>query len=126
MMCNVQALGVGVIYTAQERMQAVENTAEEDEEAEESDIMFVPDVSKGARSAINAMVPAIGRLYTVRVTKPVKLRTGGTKDQAVARRRLCRGVHRSYDTGTGSDYEQTSTPMGCERVGTSVWIGGLA
>src|SRR3546814_18847859 len=93
MMCNVQALGVGVIYTAQERMQAVENTAEEDEEAEESDIMFVPDVSKGARSAINAMVDVIGRLYTVRVTKTVKLRSGGTKDKEVVQRRLWLGVH---------------------------------
>src|SRR3546814_15767355 len=81
MMLNFQALGVGVIYTAQERMQAVENTAEEDEEAEESDIMFVPDVSKGARSAINAMVDVIGRLYTVRVPKTVKLRSGGTQDK---------------------------------------------
>src|SRR3546814_6975068 len=105
MMCNVQALGVGVIYTAQERMQAVENTAEEDEEAEESDIMFVPDVSKGARSAINAMVDVIGRLYTVRVTKTVKLRSGGTKDKEVVQRRLWLGVHPRYDTGYRSDYE---------------------
>ena len=105
MMLNFQALGVGVIYTAQERMQAVENTSEEDEEAEESEIMFVPDVSKGARSAINAMVDVIGRLYTVRTTKEVKLRGGGTREKEVVQRRLWVGVHPRYDTGYRSDYE---------------------
>lgn len=105
MMLNFQALGVGVVYTVQERMQAVENTAEEDEDAEESDVMFVPDVSKGARSAINAMVDVIGRLYTVRTTKTVKLRNGGTKEKEYVQRRLWLGVHPRYDTGFRSDYE---------------------
>jgi hypothetical protein len=105
LMLNFQALGVGVIYTAQERMQSVENMSEEDEEAEESDIMYVPDVSKGARSAILAMVDVIGRLYTVRTTKEVKLRSGGTKEKEYVQRRLWLGVHPRYDTGYRSDYE---------------------
>lgn len=104
MMLNFQALGVGVIYTAQERMQAVENMSEEDEEAEEMDVMYVPDVSKGARSAILAMVDVIGRLYTVRIVKTVKLRGGGTKDKEVVQRRLWIGVHPKYDTGYRSDH----------------------
>ncbi len=105
MMLNFQALGIGVIYTAQERMQSVENLSEEDEEAEESDIMYVPDISKGARSAVLAMVDVIGRLYTVRATKTVKLRSGDTKEKEYVQRRLWVGVHPRYDTGYRSDYE---------------------
>lgn len=104
MMLNFQALGLGIIYTAQERMQSVTDTAEEDDEAEESDIMFVPDVSKGARSAINAMVDVIGRLYTVRATKKVR-RNGNIEEKEYVQRRLWLGVHPRYDTGFRSDYE---------------------
>src|SRR3546814_15217432 len=67
--------------------------------------MFVPDVSKGARSAINAMLDVIGRLYTVRVTTTVTLRSGGTNDKEVVQRRLWLGVHPRYDTGYRSAYE---------------------
>lgn len=105
MMLNFQSLGIGVIYTAQERMFSVENPSEEDEDADESDIMFVPDVSKGARSALLAMVDVIGRLYTVTATKTVKLRSGGTKEKEYVQRRLWVGVHPRYDTGFRSDYE---------------------
>jgi hypothetical protein len=104
LMLNFQSLGVGVIYTAQERMFSVENPSEEDEEANESDIMFVPDLSKGARSALLAMVDVIGRLYTVSTTKTVKLRSGGTKEKEVVQRRMWVGVHPRYDTGFRSDY----------------------
>src|SRR3546814_20263616 len=55
--------------------------------------------------SINAMVDVIGRLYTGRVTKTVKLRSGGTKDKEVVQRRLWLGVHPRYDTGYRSDYE---------------------
>lgn len=105
MMLNFQSLGIGVIYTAQERMFSVENPSEEDEDADESDIMFVPDVSKGARSAMLAMVDIIGRLYTVSTTKTVRLRSGGTKEKEVVQRRMWVGVHPRYDTGFRSDYE---------------------
>lgn len=105
LMLNFQSLGIGVIYTAQERMFSVENQAEEDEEAEESDMMFVPDLSKGAKSAVLAMVDVIGRLYTVRATKTVRLRGGDTKEKEYVQRRLWVGVHPRYDTGFRSDYE---------------------
>lgn len=105
MLLNFQALGLGIVYTAQERMQSVTDGAEEDEDAEESDVMFVPDVSKGARSAINAMVDVIGRLYTVRATKEVKLRNGSTKEKEYVQRRLWLSVHPRYDTGYRSDWD---------------------
>ena len=105
MLLNFQALGLGIIYTAQERMQAVTDNAEEDEDAEESDVMFVPDISKGARSAINAMVDVIGRLYTVNTTKEVKLKSGATREKEYVQRRLWLGLHPRYDTGFRSDYD---------------------
>lgn len=105
MMLNFQSLGLGIVYTAQERMQSVNENAEEDSDAEEAEVQFVPDISKGARSAMNAMVDVIGRIYTVRTTREVKLASGGTKEKEVVERRLWLGVHPTYDTGYRSDYE---------------------
>lgn len=105
MLLNFQSLGLGVVYTCQERMQAVSEPAEEDEDAAEAEVMFVPDVSKGARAALNSMVDVIGRLYTVPVTKTVKLRNGDTKEKEIMERRLWIGLHPRYDTGFRSEFQ---------------------
>lgn len=105
MLLNFQTLGLGVVYTAQERMMSVTDAAEEDEDASEAEVMFVPDISKGARGAINSMVDVIGRLYTVPVTKTVRLKSGGTVDKEVTQRRMWLALHPRYDTGFRSDYQ---------------------
>lgn len=85
----------GVVFTAQERM--VEATdSEEDEDSEGSDVMYVPDLPKGARAAANSIVDVIARLYVVRVDQP----DGSTKPQ----RRLWLAESEKYDTGYRSDF----------------------
>lgn len=86
---NFHNLPLGVIYTAQERQEQGSFT-EEDEDVEESDIAFVPDLPKGTRSTVNSLVDVIGRLYTVKVE-----RNGKTLNQ----RRLWMSPVPMYDTG---------------------------
>lgn len=86
---------MGVVYTAQERMQESIDS-EEDDESEENEVMFVADLPKGVRSMINSLVDVIGRLYVVKADV-----RGVTKPQ----RRLWLADSIKYDTGYRSDYE---------------------
>jgi hypothetical protein len=97
MLTNFHNLKMGVIYTAQERM---ETSGGEDDEEGESSVFYVPDLPKGVRGTVNSLVDVIGRLYVTTVT--VKLKGGGTKDRP--QRRLWIGDHERYDTGYRSDF----------------------
>ena len=94
MMYNFQNLGVGTIYTAQER-QIEGEFGEEDDDAEPSPVQYVPDLPKGVRSTVNALVDVIGRLYTV----PVET-DAGTRVQ----RRVWLAPSAIYDTGYRSEF----------------------
>ena len=91
-------LPMGVVYTCQER-QADGGSSEpdEDDDAEESSIVYIPDLPKGVRNAVNALVGVIGRLYVVRIQPdpdgPIK-----------SERRLWLGESTKYDTGARSEY----------------------
>lgn len=95
LMYNFHNLEPGIIYTAQER-QVEGEFGEEDEDAEESTIQYVPDLPKGVRSTVNALVDVIGRLYTVRVENK--------EGKEVIRRRLWLAPSALYDTGYRSEY----------------------
>lgn len=83
-------LDMGVIFTAHERMEEAADS-EEDEDAESGDVLYVPDLPRGVRGAINSVVDVIGRLYVIDVDgKP--------------ERRLWIGESLSYDTGYRSDF----------------------
>lgn len=87
--------GMGVIYTAQER--AMETTSSEaDEDVEEEDMAFVPDLPRGVRGTVNSLVDVIGRIYIAKTE--IK---GVEKKQ----RRLWIGDHPMYDTGARSEYQ---------------------
>src|SRR5882672_438834 len=94
MLTNFHNLNMGVIYTAQERQVAALDS-EEDDESEDSESMYVPDLPKGIRGMTNSLVDVIGRLYVVRTM--VK---GDEKPQ----RRLWLGESIKYDTGYRSEY----------------------
>lgn len=94
MLANFQALDMGVIYTAQERLLKVD---EDDGEGEEEMTYRVADLPQGVRGIANSLVDVIGRLYVVKV----KLKGGKEKDQ----RRLWIGPHPNLDTGYRSDFE---------------------
>lgn len=99
MLFNFHNLPVGVVYTAQERMEEVkaEQFDAEDEDMENAQIRFVPDLPKGVRSSVNAIVSCIGRLYVVKVTD----KEGEDKLQ----RRLWIAPTEAYDTGYRSEHE---------------------
>lgn len=92
MLFNFHALPLGVVYTAQDRMETGSFDDSEDEDAEQSDARFVPDLPKGVRSSVNAIVDCIGRVYTVKIEHP---QTG----KMVVQRRLHIGPTEKYDTG---------------------------
>lgn len=99
MLWNFHSLDMGVIYTAQERQMEIEDDPDtEDGDAEAASVMYVPDLPKGARSAVNSIVDVIGRIYTVRLPHP--------KDEEVkvVQRRLWLSPHVAYDTGYRSDF----------------------
>lgn len=99
MLWNFHTLDMGVIYTAQERVeQAGDYDDSDDEDAEIASVRYVPDLPKGARSAVNSIVDVIGRLYTVNLDHPQK---EGVK---VIQRRLWLEQHPAYDTGYRSDF----------------------
>ena len=96
MLNRFHSLEMGVIFTAQERMEDA-NDSEEDEDAEEAGSMFVADLPKGVRGTINSIVDVIGRLYVVKVDDA----EGNPKTE----RRLWIGESNKYDTGYRSDFE---------------------
>ncbi len=99
MLWNFHTLDMGIIYTAQERAMEVEEDPDaEDGDAEATSMMYVPDLPKGARSAVNSIVDVIGRIYTVRLDHPK------IEDKKVIQRRLWLAPHVAYDTGYRSDF----------------------
>jgi hypothetical protein len=103
MMWNFHSLKMNVIFTAQERMEAPYE-GEEDEDYEEAAASYVPDLPKGARSAINSIVDVIGRLYVVKAD--VKIKRNGVVEEVVRpQRRLWIGTSNQYDTGARSDFK---------------------
>lgn len=99
MLFNFHNLPVGVVYTAQERIEEVkaEQFDAEDEDMENAQIRFVPDLPKGVRSSVNAIVDCIGRLYVVKVTNKA--------GDDVLQRRLWIAPTEAYDTGYRSNHE---------------------
>lgn len=98
MMQQFHTLPMNICYTAQERMEAGGGGGfDDDEDSESTDYTIVPDLPKGVRAQINAIVEVIGRLYTVR------LDVKGQPDPVVERR-LQIGIHPQYDTGYRSDF----------------------
>lgn len=98
MMWQFHALPQGVVYTTQERMLVEGEFNDEDEEVENPEIQYVPDLPKGIRSEGNAIVDVIGRLYIVKVPD----RKDPNKE--VLERRLWIAPSDSYDTGYRSDW----------------------
>lgn len=97
MLWKFHQLPLGVIYTAQER-QVEAYAGEEDEDIEEAAAMYVPDLPKGARAAINSIVDVIGRIYTVKVPSQKN------PEKEVIQRRLWLEPSTQYDTGYRSDF----------------------
>lgn len=96
MLFNFHSLPMGVIYTAQDRMEAGGYNDMEDDEVEDAEARFVPDLPKGVRSSVNAIVDVIGRVYTVKVEGTSK-KTG--KQISGVQRRLWIAPSGKYDTG---------------------------
>lgn len=91
---NLHSLKMGVIFTSQERM-ITGSQGDDDEDQEDVEAFFVPDLPAGVRGSINSVVDVIARLYVVDVETKA-----GTRKQ----RRLQIGVHERYDTGYRSDF----------------------
>lgn len=95
MMSQFHTMDLGVIYTAQERQDAP-FTGDEDDEAEDATVSYVPDLPKGVRGALTSLVDVIGRIYIVNVDD----KEGVSQPQ----RRLWIGPSIQYDTGYRSDF----------------------
>lgn len=111
---NFHNLPFGIIYTAAERMEEVKDNAydTEDEDLEEAAVRYVPDLPKGVRSNLNAIVDCIGRIYVVKVE---------VKEEEVLQRRLWIAPTEAYDTGYRSrlqlpDYLKNPTIPKLERL----------
>ena len=91
MLTRFHNLDMGVVFTAQERMEEPQDS-EEDDDIEGGAAMYVPDMPKGVRGYANSIVDVIGRLYVVREE--------GKKPE----RRLWIGESLKYDTGYRSDH----------------------
>jgi len=96
LMHNLHTLKMGVIYTAQERMKTLGSFDEDEEDAENPEVLFVPDLPDSVRGTVNSLVDVIGRLYTVRID--------GKEGKKQVVRRLYVGVHDKYDTGFRSEF----------------------
>jgi hypothetical protein len=96
MLFNFHNLPQGIIYTAQERVETQGEFDSEDEDLEEAQTRFVPDLPKGVRSSLNAIVDCIGRIYVVKTE---------VKGVDVLQRRLWIAPTEAYDTGYRSDHE---------------------
>lgn len=97
LMFNFQHLPLGIIYSAQDRMESSTDFQAEDEDVEDAEIRFVPDLPKGVRSTVNSIVDVIGRLYVANDTVVVK-----GEEKQVKRRRLWLAPSEMYDTGARS------------------------
>jgi len=97
MLANFHGLKMNLVLTAQERTK--ENKAfgetDDDDEGEEATTILVPDLPDSVRSAVNAIVEVIGRIYTVKVE---------VKGVEKTQRRLWIALHDRYDTGYRSDF----------------------
>lgn len=91
LMTRFHALDMGVIFTVQERQDGG-GDFEEDEDAEQAESVFIPDLPRGVRSYANSIVDVIGRIYVVK------------GDNGKAERRLWIGESVKYDTGYRSDF----------------------
>lgn len=96
MLFNFHSLPMGIIYTAQERQETTGEFEESDVDVETPEVRWVPDLPKGVRSAVNAIVNAIGRVYTVRIDHPTK------ENVTITQRRLWIGSSEAFDTGIRS------------------------
>ena len=96
MMLNFHGLKMHVYYTSQEKMITAGNSFDDDEDADNSDAYFVPDLPNAVRGMINSLAEVIGRLYVVKVP--------GKDGTDVKQRRLQIGLHEKYDTGFRSDF----------------------
>jgi len=96
MLFNFHNLPQGIIYTAQERMETQGEFDTEDEDIEEAQVRYIPDLPKGVRSSLNAIVDCIGRIYVVKVD---------VKGEDKLQRRLWIAPTEAYDTGYRSDHE---------------------
>lgn len=94
---SLQSLPIGKIYTAQER-QIAGSEQEEDVDATEAEIEYVPDLPAGVRGHLCAAVNGIGRIYTVRKESE---RTPG---KVITQRRLWLAQSERYDTGFRSNH----------------------
>lgn len=104
MLHELHALPLNVIYTAQERMVTLDDEgSESDDDAENPTTIYVPDLPKGARGAVNAIVSVIGRLYVVNAPTRVKV-NGVIEERDMPQRRLWIGPHVNYDTGYRSKH----------------------
>lgn len=98
---NLHTLPMNVLYTAGDRVDSGVAWGEsEDEDAEEVEVKFVPDLPKGARASLNQIVDVIGRLYTVKVTGTNK----AGKEVSGRQRRLWIAPSDKYDTGYRSQH----------------------
>lgn len=104
MLHNFHMMGqYGLVLTAQERMVDAVTGDDEDEEAENPAVMFVPDLPKGVRGACNSMVDVIGRLYVVKADVPVRV-NGQVETRQRNQRRLWLAPSATYDTGYRSEF----------------------
>jgi len=95
--------GVGIVYTAQDRMEAPDMGDDDllDEDAQVPGARYVPDLPKSVRGAATAMVDCIGRVYSVSVTGPHP-KTG--REITQRQHRLWIGQTEQYDTGYRSPH----------------------
>lgn len=95
--------GVGIVYTAQDRMEAADMGDEDvlDEDAQVPGARYVPDLPKSVRAAATAIVDCIGRVYSVTVTGRHP-QTG--KEISQRQHRLWIGQTEAYDTGYRSSH----------------------
>jgi AAA domain len=100
MILNFHTLKLNVYYTSQEKMITDSSTFDDDEDAENSDAYFVPDLPNAVRGMMNSQAEVIGRLYVVKVDG---------KEGPVKQRRLQIGLHEKYDTGFRSDFSLPDT-----------------
>lgn len=96
MLFNFHNLPMGVIYTAQERQETPGEFSDEDVDVENATVRYVPDLPKGVRSSVNAIVNVIGRIYTVKVEN--------NAGDEVIQRRLWIAPSESLDTGARSKH----------------------
>lgn len=96
---KMDRLPIGVIYTAQEK---IDKGKDDEDELAESSVFYVPDVPPGVRGAVNSNVDVIGRLYVAKAQ--FKNPEGGDPIEK-NQRRLWINNHPMYDTGARSEYE---------------------